>query len=414
MDRPINTEYLGIKKRWRLLKIALITGGIVGVYFFISAWIQPSVNRHDIRTARVYAGVFESTLSASGIVMPGFEEVLTSPVDTRVLAILKNPGEMLARGAKLVQLDTNALTLALERSENDLTLKRNQRTQAALDMDKTLNELRSQLHIKELRLAYAHSKTVQQEKIFAIGAISRDQLDQAKMDEQIASIERDDMEKNVRTSEASFNNQLNGLDAEVRTLQNERDENRRELEQLSCKATRDGVLTWIVKEIGGTIHAGDPLAKISDLSGYRIDAQMSDVNAARIALNQPVRVRLNETILDGAIASVYPAIENGVVKFTVRLNDKANKLLRPNLTVDVFVVLGGGNKSLLVEKGPFLTGDPEQPVFVVHGDRAVTVPARIGAASFDRVELASGVREGDEIIVSDMKDYIHLKELRLK
>ena len=250
--------------------------------------------------------------------------------------------------------------------------------------------------------------------MFAIGAVSRDQFDQTKMDEQIATIDRDDCEKDLRTSEATIKNQVDGLAEEVTTMQKERDEIRRELELLSCKSSREGVLNWVLQDIGAAVHRGDPVAKIADLSGFRVDASISDVNASRIAVGQTARVKINETYLEGKITAIYPTIENGVVRFTIGLDDKASSMLRPNLRVDVFVILSGKTKSLLVEKGPFMTGEREQPVFVIHGDRAIRVTAGIGSASFDRVELTSGLQDGDEMIISDMKDYHHLKELRLK
>jgi HlyD family secretion protein len=414
MDRPLDPQYLTRQKRNRWLKIIAAGGGLIIAYLLIAAWIRPAISRSDIRTARVYSGKFEATLSASGTVIPEYEEVLISPGETRVISVMKKPGEHLKRGDQILQLDTSELALSLDRAEKDLTLKRNQRGQTALDMESALTDLRSQLHIKELRLNYAKSKVTQSDKMFAIGAISKDQLDQTKMDEQIATIDREDLEKNLHTQEASHATRLEGLDAEVATYRKECQEIRRELAMLSCRSAREGMLTWVLQELGAAVHKGDPIARIADLSGYRIDAVMSDVNAARIASGQPARVRINETYLDAFITAVYPAVENGVVKFALKLKDKTHRLLRSNLRVDVFVILGSAATSLLVEKGPFVTGEREQPIFVVRGDKAVNVTSRIGATSFDRVELASGPAEGDEIIISDMKDYHHLTEIRLR
>ena len=51
---------------------------------------------------------------------------------------------------------------------------------------------------------------------------------------------------------------------------------------------------------------------------------------------------------------------------------------------------------------------------MVRGDRAVRVPVQVGMARADEVEVLSGVSEDDEIIISDMKDYMHLAEVRIK
>jgi HlyD family secretion protein len=69
---------------------------------------------------------------------------------------------------------------------------------------------------------------------------------------------------------------------------------------------------------------------------------------------------------------------------------------------------------LKVTRGPFADGTGSQPVFVRRGNRAVRVTAELGVASFEEVEVLSGLVEGDEIIISDMRDYAHLADVRLR
>ena len=67
-----------------------------------------------------------------------------------------------------------------------------------------------------------------------------------------------------------------------------------------------------------------------------------------------------------------------------------------------------------IKKGPFANGEGLRDVFVVRGDVAVKTPVRLGIASFDQYEVVQGLLEGDEVIISDMTDYQHLKEVKLK
>jgi HlyD family secretion protein len=70
-------------------------------------------------------------------------------------------------------------------------------------------------------------------------------------------------------------------------------------------------------------------------------------------------------------------------------------------------------RALRVKRGPFADNQARQ-AFVVRGDRAVRVPIQLGLAGADDVEVTAGLSEGDEIIISDMKDYLHLSEVRIK
>jgi HlyD family secretion protein len=69
---------------------------------------------------------------------------------------------------------------------------------------------------------------------------------------------------------------------------------------------------------------------------------------------------------------------------------------------------------LRLARGPFAQGSGAQQVFVVRGDRAYRSPIRLGVSNFDYFEVTEGLQAGDEVIVSDMRDYESAPELRLR
>ena len=184
----------------------------------------------------------------------------------------------------------------------------------------------------------------------------------------------------------------------------------RQLDLATTKADRGGVLTWVVAEEGASVRKGDVLARIADLTTFRVQATLSDVHAQRVAVGMPARVRLSETAsLDGTVASILPTIKDGVMTLYVALDEKSSPLLRANLRADVFVVTDRRANALRVRRGPFATAAGRQDVFVVRGDKAVRTSVSLGLASFEYVEVAEGLYPDDEVIVSDMREYAHLK-----
>src|SRR2546422_2123152 len=125
MDRPINPSVLSLRKRKRILQIAIPCLILIGAFLFFSALIAPSVSRNEIRTAVVDSGLVEASISATGTVIPEFEEAISSPTDTRVLKVLKRPGEKLSSGDQFLLVDLSEPKLALDRAEKDLALKTN-------------------------------------------------------------------------------------------------------------------------------------------------------------------------------------------------------------------------------------------------------------------------------------------------
>ncbi len=119
------------------------------------------------------------------------------------------------------------------------------------------------------------------------------------------------------------------------------------------------------------------------------------------------------TSVYGTIGSIEPRIEGGVLKFHVKLDDSTNARLRNNVRVDVFVVTGLRRNTLRVRRGNLGQGAIEE-VWVIRGSDLVRIPVRWGLAGDPYIEPLDGLREGDEVVVSNMSDYEGVRKLRLK
>jgi HlyD family secretion protein len=162
------------------------------------------------------------------------------------------------------------------------------------------------------------------------------------------------------------------------------------------------------------VRNGDVVARIADLSSFRISATIADMYVARLAPGMRVRVRVDDaTTLLGTIASVEPRVENGQAKFFAELDDRTNAKLRNDVRVDVFALVGRRADAVRVKRGALGQTDSER-VFVVRGDRLVSVPVRWGLAGENEIECMSGLAVGDEVVISNMADYNGVKELALR
>lgn len=414
MDRPLDAGH----RRARIIRRAAIAvaavAAVAAALAWVPAWAGPSVNRARIRTATVDTGPIDATIAASGVVVPELEQVVSSPVSARVIRVLKRPGDVLARGDAILELDVSESRLAVEKLDQQLALKENDQAGTRLELEKTLATLESNWQIKKLELESLEAKVEQKRKLHASGVLSGDALREAELGATTARIQLVEIEKGRANAEASTKTRIAGLELEVDTLRRERAEAARKLELATTKADRDGVLTWVVPDEGSTVAEGAVIARIADLSAFRVDATVADVHAERLAAGLPVRVKVGEVLLDGTVTNVLPTIKDGTVTVHVALAEKASPLLHANLRVDVLLVSERRDRALRVRKGPFVSGgNGVQQVFVVRGDTAVRVPARLGITGMDEYEVLDGLVEGDEVIVSDMTDYLYAKEVRL-
>ncbi len=415
MDREIDATV----RRNKLLRRISLTTALIAIIAAAFSWgpglIKPSIARTRIRTARVDVGPVEATVTASGNVMPEFEQVISSPVNARVLKILKRPGAILSKGEPILELDLNESVLAIEKLNQQVDLKQNQQSKAKLDLENTLISLQSQWEIKNLEYRSSKAATARNRTLFQQGLLSEERLREIELTEEKVRYELKQLDDAKRNAQHSTKTQLEGLALEMKTLEQERIEAKRQLELATTKSDRNGVLTWVVNEEGATVQKGALLARIADLGSFRVEATVSDVHASRLSAGLPVKVKVNDSAtLAGAVSRINPTVNNGVITLIVSLEDKSNELLRSNLRVDVLIATERKANTLRIKKGPFANGEGLREVFVIRGDSAIKTPARLGLASSDHFEVIQGLLEGDEVIISDMTDFMHVKEVRLK
>jgi HlyD family secretion protein len=156
------------------------------------------------------------------------------------------------------------------------------------------------------------------------------------------------------------------------------------------------------------------VARVADLSRFRVEASASDLHANRFAVGMPVRVEVGDHTLRGHVSSIPPAVENGVMTLVVELVEPSSGLLRSNMRVDVHVITSSRTQALKVKKGPFVPGSGEHAIYVVEGDEALRRTARIGVSGVDSYELVSGASEGEKVIVSSMEDFKHMERIRIR
>jgi HlyD family secretion protein len=413
MDREITSE---ARQRQLVKRVAVALIALAAVAFFFAAtvrWLRPSLDRRAIQIARVERGSIAATLEANGAVIPLVEQVVSSPVEARVLRVERRAGDRVHSGDELLTLDTSESKLETARLDDRVAQKHSADTELRLRHDETIAALRAQIEQKKLDAQIVHYSAEQKATLRKEGLIAEEDALSANALAKKTDIELRQLDEALARAIRTRDVQLATSRADVAMAQREREESRRQLELAMLRADRDGILTSIIGEVGATVRRGDIVARIADLSAYRVEASISDVHASRIAAGMRANVMLEGATIEGMIDSVDPRIVSGVVKFYIKLDQPAHPRLRNNLRVDVAVITGSRNNTLVVRRGA-LARTSTSRAFVIRGDEAVRMPVRFGLASNDRVEILEGVREGDELVISDVSEYDDIERLRLK
>jgi HlyD family secretion protein len=414
MDRPLDSR----TRRKRLARrVIYAAAGIVlmaAALMTVTAWLRPSVSRSRIRTAFVERGPVEAVITATGNVVPIYEHVITSPIEARVTRIHRTPGAEVAAGEPILQLDTDETRAALEQLDDRIALRRNQREQALLDNARERAALLIDREIKELQHRSAEFEAERARQYFDEGLFSRDDVRKSENGAEVALIELRRIDEALANLEAALEKKLRELELEIAMSVRERAERARALERATVTSDRSGVLTSVVSSEGMNVGRGEEIARIADLSAFRVEATVSDVHAARISPGLAVIVESGERRLPGSVFNVRPMVKNGIVTLEVDLEDGSDPVLRHNLRVDVYIITDRAEDALRVRRGSYLTPEGTHAAFVLREGRVVRTPVRFGITNIDHYEILEGLNEGEEVIISDMSDYMHLQEVEIE
>ncbi len=218
----------------------------------------------------------------------------------------------------------------------------------------------------------------------------------------------------MRLARRSAEVERSSLAIELATARSEAAQAERELALSAARSEADGVVTYVATGEGAAVREGDVLARVADLTAFRVDALVPDVHAARVAPGQEAFVRVDEARLPATVRRVAPEVRDGQVAVSVSLAERAHALLRPSLRVDVEIVTGRRERALRLPRGSFGAAEGGVSVWVLKGDEAVRTAVRLGVSNAERYEVLSGLAEGDEVVLSELADFAHLSRVRVK
>jgi HlyD family secretion protein len=415
MDKVIEEEVTARKKKSATIIITVMVVVLVAAIFLLRLSLKSTIRKADINTAVVEKGSVENTLNATGEVLPEFEEILTSPINASIKKVVLDAGNKVKEGQSILTLDKSATQTEFERLNFQLQSKRNEISKLKLDLNKSFFDIRSNNDIKQLRISNLADAVENAKRLFKAGGGTREGIEQAELNLKVAQLEKKQLENEIKSKQQTMQIEIKEAEIALAIQENDLRELQRKLNLANIIATRGGVVTWINKNIGATVREGESLARIADLGSFKVNGSISDSYMDQLRNGMPVIIRINDDQqIKGHVANVYPSVQNSIVTFDVQLDERNNKLLRPNMKVDVFLVTDLHNNVIRVANGPAFKGANVQDVFVLNGSKAERRKVHIGLTNFDFVEIKDGLKPGDVVITSDMSEYKNSSELTLK
>ena len=414
MDTNISKEVMQKKRRKSILIAIAIFALLIASVFALRASFSSSIKKQNITTAIVETGNIENTITASGEIIPEFEQIVTSPINASIQSVSLDAGSAVKPGQYILSLDKRATGMEYEKLKFQLEGKKNNIEKLRLELNKSFYDIQSNNSIKELQINSLQAAVENAKRLYKAGGGTREEIEQEELSLKVALLQKKQLENEIKSKQQTMKMDIKESEIAAQIQQTDLTELQRKLQQADIVANRAGVVTWVNKNIGATVHEGEPLARIADLGNYKVSGTISDNYLNDLRTGLAAVIRINDSTVRGTIVNIHPTIQNGIVSFDVQLNERESKLYRPNMKVDVFVVTNSRNNAMRVANGPAFKGGNTQDIFVVSNGKAQRRTANIGLTNFDYVEIKDHVKPGDVVITSDMSDYKNSKEITIE
>lgn len=407
-----------VRRRARLKKILIwvgVTSGIVALIFAALAVWAPAVKRSEVIICRAERGDVESSVSATGHVVPATEIIVTSPVSSSILEIYCREGDEVEAATPLLKLDLQSAEDEYRRISDELTMKRNEIEQGRLNSETQLTDLEMRIRTKEMAAEQLKAQMDNERRLDSLGSGTGDRVRQAELAYRTACLEIDQMKRQLANERRveSAGGRTRELQASV--MARSLDEAERTLNDAKIPAPIRGTVTYLNSSVGARIGAGERMAVISDLSRFKIEAEISEGKSDKLTVGAPVTVRVGKTDFTGRISNLTAKSSSGVVKFSVSLDNADTSRLRPGLNAQVSVIYDLREDVVRIAYDNFYIGPGEYELFVSDGGNVMERrKVMLGDASRDWIEVKSGIRPGEEVIVSGVENQRNAGTVRLK
>ena len=415
MDREIPKEVRQKERNKKIIRYSAIgVAGVIVVSVLISL-MRVGVEEKDLVFSTVDKGVIEVSVSASGKVVPAFEEIINSPINSRILEIYKKGGDSVEIGTPILKLDLQSTETQYQKLLDEEQMRRYKLDQLRVNSQTKLSDMAMQIKVSAMKLSRMKVELRNEHYLDSLGAGTTDKVRQAELSYNVALLEYEQLQQQFKNEQEVAAAELKVQELDINNFRKSLAEMKRTFEDAQIRSPRKAILTFINNQIGAQISQGEQVAVISDLSHFKVEGEIAETYGDRVSAGGKAIVKIGSDKLEGTVSSVTPLSKNGVISFSVQLKEDNHRRLRSGLKTDVYVMNDVKEDVMRIANGSFYVGRGEYELFVCDSDsELVKRKVQLGDSNFEYVEVLSGLKLGDRVVVSDINSYKYKNKLKLK
>lgn len=416
IKRPAKSK---VKKRIRSVGLVVIGIAAIGGITFGLTRLKPAAPTLDRSTAvidTVKRGPFQREVRGNGTLVPQLVRWVPAPSDGRVEKIPVQAGVV-------VGFDTVIVELSNPQMEQEAIDAEFQVKAAEADKESLRTRLESESMTQESAIAginaqYSQAKLQLEtdEVLGKQGLVPELMLKISRMQVQTLNNRLKVEKDRLAVGSKSIRAQINAQESRIQQMRALARLKRDQATGLKVRAGTSGVLQEVSVQVGQQVTPGFNIARVADPASLKAELRIPETQIKDVKLGQPVAVDTRNGIIQGEVQRIDPAAREGTFTVDVMLTGPLPSSARPDLSVDGTIELERLADVLHVGRPAFGQGQQTVGLFRLtpDGQEAVRVQVTLGRSSVSTIEIVNGLKEGDQIILSDTSSMDSYDRIRVR
>lgn len=401
----------------------IIAGGVVLVVLIGLAFAFPAIRRWSradravdgstLSIGIVTRGDLVRDISVQGRVVAALHPTLISPAQG-IVALRTKAGSVVRNGDILAVVDSPELHSALEQSRSQLLSLRTDYERGKIAGSQSDARLRQLASLAQVRLEAARRALHRAELLRNDGLINGSDYEKAQDDVHVAELEVAQAEREIGLNHETVDFDVRSRKLQVDRQQSATDEMQKRFDDLTIKAPFDGMVAAITVNEHDSVAANQAILTVVNLSSLELEITVPEEYAADVKIGTALMIGYGSGERAAHITAVSPEIVGNQITARAVPDDQWPAGLRQNQRVTARLVFESKKNVLKLPRGAFVEASGGRAAYVVDGSMATRRAITLGAIGASEVEIVSGLREGDRVILSDTSPFNNVGSLILR
>lgn len=393
--------------------VALLAAFGAGAWHFMPRGLQ--VDAADVRVARVAAGIFRDDIVVRATDEPLNSIMLDSVESGRVEEVLVEDGQPVEKGQLLFRLSNPLRNLALLERQAEQAQQISNLANLRVAQETSRSEHRRRLSDLEFALQQAEKQHARNSRLSQQGFISAVALEESA--DRLAQQRRnlDNERRRFETEESVRQRGLQQMETAIDGFASGLQLVSASVDALAVRAPSAGMLTDFRLQVGQTVQPNQNIGRIDDPRRFKLSLQVDEFYLSRVTRGLAGSVSQDGKRYPLKVSAVFPQIREGRFSAEMVFTGDQPAVINPGQSLDVQLTLGQPAQALLLPAGAFVNDTGGAWVFVLDrdGKRAEKRTVRLGRRNNSQVEVLSGLRAGEQVLISSYGPFGKAEQLQL-